>query len=66
VWVLAEVPALDRSHARRNAEYDVILVISSHVPIKGAPVYDELIREMDRLGWGAQDREIRSKPRLRP
>jgi serine protease AprX len=64
-WRL-KLETLNRSHTHRHAEYDVILLITIRAVNEDATVYDELVREMDVLGWSAQDLEIRSRPRLRP
>lgn len=41
---------------------DVIILITIRSPLSGALVYDEMVQEMNRLGWGAQDLRLRSAP----
>ncbi len=41
-----------------------VLVLTISDPEKALPVYDEMVVQMDRLGWAANDLQV--QPRLRP
>ncbi len=47
-----------------QSQQDAVLLITIRDPLGKAKVYDELVQEMNRLGWGAQDLQIRSRQRL--
>lgn len=44
---------------------DVVLIVTVR-GLANEPVYDELVRDMDRLGWSAQNLQVRSRTRLQP
>ena len=49
-------------HASMGPE-NAVLIITVSDPEKKAPVYNEMVRQMNKLGWAATDLQIR--PRLR-
>ena len=54
---------LNRSDHESDEQQDVVLIITLRGKSDGLLVYDELVREMDRLGWGAIDLQLRSRLR---
>ena len=57
------VDMLNRSDFDSGDDQDVVLLITIRSRHNNLPVYDELVREMDRLGWGAIDLQLRSRLR---
>lgn len=57
---------LSRAHFAPDDDQLVTLVVTIRDPKGMAHVYDEMVQEMSRLSWGAQDLQVRSRPRLRP
>ncbi len=47
-----------------HSQQEAVLLITIRDPLGEAAVYDELVQEMNRLGWGAHDLQIRSRLRL--
>jgi hypothetical protein len=64
-WRLT-LDVLNRAEFLPEEDQEVILVITIRDPAGQARVYDALVREMNRLNWGAQDLGIRSRARLQP
>jgi serine protease AprX len=50
-------------HATEEAQR-VALIVTVSDPLKKAPVYDEMVVQMNKLGWAASDLQVRT--RLRP
>lgn len=64
-WQL-RLDLLMRSEAVLREPQDVVLLITIRALGRMAYVYQGLVREMDRLRWGATDLRIRSRARSRP
>jgi serine protease AprX len=62
-WRLT-LEVLNRSEFTLNEWQDIILLITIRDPGGKAEVYNELVREMNRLGWGAQDLQVITRQRL--
>jgi serine protease AprX len=62
-WRLT-LDVLHRSDFESDDEQEVVLIVTIRGRRANMPVYDELVREMDRLGWGAQDLQVRSRLRM--
>jgi len=63
MWRLT-MEMLNRSDFESDEEQDVVLIVTIRGRKPNLPVYDELVRAMERLGWGAQDLQIQSRLRL--
>lgn len=61
-WRL-DIPIHHRSGRLPAAPQSAVLIITAADPSKQAPVYNGTVAQMNRLGWAAQDLQIR--PRLR-
>lgn len=57
---------LSRAHFIPADDQLVTLVLTIRDPRGLAHVYDEMVQEMTRLSWGAEDLQVRSRARLRP
>ncbi len=64
-WRLS-MEMLTRPEPEPILQQDVVLLVTVRGKSPDLPVYDEMVRAMNRLGWGASDLEIRSRDRLRP
>ncbi|MDB6034300.1 MAG: peptidase and in kexin sedolisin [Verrucomicrobiales bacterium] len=62
-WRLS-LDLLNRSGATVTDKQDVVLIITIRDPAGKALVYDELVRDMARLSWAAQDLQVRSEVRV--
>lgn len=62
LWRLT-LEMLNRSDHESDDEQEVVVIVTLVGKTNNMPVYDELVREMDRLGWGAQDLQVRSRLR---
>ena len=62
-WLFSEL--LNRSEYISVEPQDVVLLVTIREVRSDLPVYGELVTEMDRLGWGAMNLEVRSRERLR-
>jgi serine protease AprX len=56
---------LNRSDFDSDTEQNVILIATIRGLGADLPVYNELVREMEKLAWGAQDLQIRSRLRMK-
>jgi hypothetical protein len=42
-------------------EQRAVLIITVSSPLKKAPVYDEMVVQMNKLGWAANDLQLRTR-----
>jgi hypothetical protein len=56
---------LNRSAHNVKEAQPIILFVTIRDPLGKAPVYEEMVAEMERLSWGAQNLRIKSQSRLR-
>jgi len=63
-WRLS-LELLNRSGSDPSDPQDVVLIVTIRAAEGQARVYDELVREMTRLNWAAQDLQVRSRQRVR-
>ena len=57
---------LTRADHDSDAEQEAILIVTIKGTRSNQLVYNELVQEMNRLAWGAQDLQIRSRLRMKP
>lgn len=55
-----------RADVADDVEQNVVLIATIRSADTTLPIYNELVREMERLSWGAQDLQIRSRFRMKP
>jgi serine protease AprX len=54
-----------RVEFRDEATQNVNLIVTIRDPLGAKPVYDEMVREMNRIGWNATDLRLHSRQRAR-
>jgi serine protease AprX len=55
----------NRADVVDDVEQNVVLIATIRSEDGNLPIYDELVREMEKLSWGAQDLQIRSRLRMK-
>ena len=55
---------LNRAEIPEDEIQDVVLIITIRAANPSARIYDEVVRDMARLNWGAHDLQIRSRARI--
>ena len=63
-WRLS-LELISRAETPLAGPQDVLIIITLRAKNPQAPVYNELVRDMNRLNWGAQDLALRSQTRMR-
>lgn len=57
---------LNRSDYEADAEQNIVLIATIRGLGTDLPIYNELVREMEKLAWGSQDLQVRSRLRMKP